>query len=211
MALASRSRLRPEQRRQQILRCARALFVTQGFEAVTSALVHHYFGGKRELYLVVAREIVEMARDVSTTIAQNDYPLEAHAAATIDAWLSFVAREGEAWLAVTAHGAAVSDPEIRTLVSEARDTCVQRMLRTYGDHIVDTPTTRFALRSFVHLNEAVSREWLNGDVSREQAQEFLTHTLLDILLRVASAADVSRRAHTPLSGSRKRIAATAQR
>jgi AcrR family transcriptional regulator len=191
-----RSRLKPTKRREQILRCARQLFVASGYEAVsttqiaeaagvTSALVHHYFGSKRDLYLEVVTAIVETARDVSTTVIDSTHPIELRTAATIDAWLDYIAREGDAWLSVTAHGGAISDPEIKAIIADARDTCARRMLRTYSSMIPDTQANRLVMRSFIYFNEAVSREWLAGNATREQAHTLLTETLLDLLTRIA--------------------------
>lgn len=200
MAQAKRSRLDPEERRQQILRCARTLFTERGYEGVsiadvaatagvTSALIHHYFGSKRQLYLAVVRAIVETARDVSTSVVDSTRPLEARVAATIDAWLSYVEREGDAWLAVTANDGAISDPEISALVEDARETCAGRMLRTYAGTLADTPTTRFVMRSFIYFNETVSRRWQAGEATREEAHTLLTQTLLAILTHIGHAVD----------------------
>ena len=199
MSAGKRVRLHPEQRRKQILECARMLFVERGYEpvstsdvaraaGVTTALVHHYFGGKRQLYRAVARWIVETARDVSSTVVDSDDPVEARVAATIDAWLDYLEREGSAWVSVTGYGEAV-DPEIAALAVQARETCAARMLRSYSDLLADTPEARFAVRSFIALNEAVSRELLDGKVTREQAHALLTTTLLNMLLHVAPALD----------------------
>jgi hypothetical protein len=85
---------------------------------------------------------------------------------------------------VTAYGEIV-DPEITALAARARETCAERLLRSYAEFVPDTPTMRFAIRSFIALNEAVSRELLDGKVTREQAHTLLTRTLLHILLDVA--------------------------
>jgi AcrR family transcriptional regulator len=201
MAAAKRMRLHPEQRRKQILQCARMLFVERGYEpvstadvaraaGVTTALVHHYFGGKRGLYLAVARWIVETARDVSSTVVDSDDPVDVRVAATIDAWLDYLEREGSAWMSVTGYGELV-DPEIADLATAARETCAARMLRSYADLVPDTPATRFAVRSFIALNEAVSRELLDRKITRTQAHALLTSMLVNILLHAAPALDAA--------------------
>lgn len=218
MKASKRSRLDPEERRQQILRCARTLFTVHGYDGVsiadiassagvTSALVHHYFGSKRELYLTVVRAVVETARDVSTSVVDSTRPLEARVAATIDAWLSYVEREGDAWLAVTAHGHAVSDPEIRALVTEARETCARRMLRTYSELLPETPATRFVMRSFIDFNESVSRRWQAGEATRAETHTLLTETLLQIFTRVGQRVDaVPEAVHPPLPDRDRAVA-----
>jgi AcrR family transcriptional regulator len=65
------ARLEHDERRAQILTCARRLFSERHFGAVSAAdiaraagvargLLHHYFGSKRELYLEVVRSMVRM-------------------------------------------------------------------------------------------------------------------------------------------------------
>ena len=179
------------------------LFIERGYEAVstadvaraagvTTALVHHYFGSKRELYVAVVQWIVETARDVSTGVVKSDEPLQARVESMIDAWLDYLEEDGSAWVAVTAYGEIV-DPEITALAERARQTCAERIVRSYAEFIPDTPTARFAIRSFIALNEAVSREWLDGKVSREQAHLLLVETLLHILSDVTPALDATAR------------------
>ena len=60
------SRLEPGQRREQILDAANALFAERAYDevsvediasaaGVTRGLVHHYFGGRKEVYIGAAR------------------------------------------------------------------------------------------------------------------------------------------------------------
>jgi AcrR family transcriptional regulator len=64
----TRRRLEPDERREQILRCAIRLFGERPYANVSTTeitaeagvargLVNHYFGTKRELYLVVVRRM----------------------------------------------------------------------------------------------------------------------------------------------------------
>ncbi len=64
-------RLEHDERRAQILACARRLFSERSYAAVSTSeiaseagvargLLHHYFGTKRELYLEVVRTLVRM-------------------------------------------------------------------------------------------------------------------------------------------------------
>lgn len=209
IAETKRSRLDPEQRRRQILRCARSLFTAHGYDqvsiadiaesaGVTGALVHHYFGGKRQIYVAVVTAVVETARDVSMSVVDSTRPLEDRVAATIDAWLNYVEREGDAWLAVTASGNAITDPDIAPLVSEAREVCASRMLRTYAETIAETPATMFVMRSFIDFNEAVSRRWQSGEATREEAHTLLTSTLLQVITEIGHAVDEVDRAGEPV-------------
>ena len=62
------SRLDPAQRRDQILDAANALFAERGYEevsvediarsaGVTRGLVHHYFGGRKDVYIALLERL----------------------------------------------------------------------------------------------------------------------------------------------------------
>ena len=68
------SRLAPEQRREQILDAANALFAERGYDevsiediassaGVTRGLVHHYFGGRKEVYIALLERIGTMREE----------------------------------------------------------------------------------------------------------------------------------------------------
>ncbi len=67
------SRLDPAQRREQILDAADALFAERAYDevsiedvaraaGVTRGLVHHYFGGRKDVYLALVERIGAAAR-----------------------------------------------------------------------------------------------------------------------------------------------------
>ena len=68
---ATRQRLAPAQRRQQIIDAARVLYSDRPYDDVSTSelaeaagvargLINHYFGDKRELFLAVMRESILM-------------------------------------------------------------------------------------------------------------------------------------------------------
>ena len=68
------SRLDPEQRREQILDAANALFAERGYDevsvediassaGVTRGLVHHYFGGRKEVYIALLERLGAMREE----------------------------------------------------------------------------------------------------------------------------------------------------
>ena len=68
------SRLDPEQRREQILDAANALFAERAYDevsiediaraaGVTRGLVHHYFGGRKEVYIALVERIGALRED----------------------------------------------------------------------------------------------------------------------------------------------------
>src|SRR3954465_3379988 len=68
------SRLGPEQRREQILDAANALFAERGYDEVSvedisrspaaaRGLVHHYFGGRKEVYIALLERLGAVRED----------------------------------------------------------------------------------------------------------------------------------------------------
>ena len=90
-------RLEPDERRAQILACARRLFGERHYEAVSTTelaresgvargLINHYFGTKRELYLEVVRELMFVPEFAVEKLAHGT--LEQRVGASIDRFLS---------------------------------------------------------------------------------------------------------------------------
>jgi len=78
-AAVRRRRLEPVERREQILLCAIRLFGERPYAAVSTTeiaaqaavargLVNHYFGTKRELYLVVVRRMLRVPNSAAATL-----------------------------------------------------------------------------------------------------------------------------------------------
>ncbi len=208
-----RSRLRPSDRRKQILDIAQLQFSERGFErvsivdvanaaGVTRALVQHYFGGKRELYVAVVRRIVETASDVPIAVRDDGEPLEVRIAGTVDAWMSFVEDQGQSLLMATPWGTAIMDPEVQGIFENTREIYLTRMLQAYDDVVDDTPTTRFVVRAFLFSNEAICRQWLVGEATRDQVSVLLGELLRHTLERLAPIVDKPD-ARSPLPAGRR--------
>ncbi len=199
MATASkRSRLAPEQRREQILERAQALLAERSYDelttvdiaraaGVTRALVHHYFGGKREIYLELANRLV--ASTLELPPPNRKARLRKRVAAQTDEWLDWAERNRVPWLAVTGQGEATVDDAIVAVAIGGREMNVERMLRYNDDLLDDTPQTRFALRSFVVLVQQATRDWLLGNADRNEVHTLLTELFIAIVRQVGPALD----------------------
>ena len=99
MTTRPRTRLAPAARREDILQTAGRLFAERGYEAVpasevarqagiTPGLLHHYFGGKRGLYVTLVErlgsQIIEVIRVDSTQ------PVRARTRSFANSWLDWV-------------------------------------------------------------------------------------------------------------------------
>lgn len=191
-------RLDPDIRRQQILVAARGLFSERPFTSVSTAdvaraagvarsLVHHYFGGIRELFMAVIAQGGAALVDVRR--AGPEVPLDERLARNVAAGLDVVDRNRETWLAVVVHGGALADEGIRSLVAAATERNIDRTLAVNSDVVEDTPNSRFALRCFNAFATAATREWIAGERTREETESLLVTAFRDMLLHTIPALD----------------------
>ena len=187
-------RLEYDERRAQILACARRLFSERSYNAVSTTeiareagvargLLHHYFGTKRDLYLEVVRSLVRMP--------SNPVPLEAPGrdlkvviAESVDRWLQMLERNQGTWLAAIGGRGLGRDPEVEAILEEARERAADRLieaLQTY-EAAQAPPALRATVRAYSGFAEAASVEWLTrGRLTRQQVHALLTETFLSIV------------------------------
>ncbi|HEU4975252.1 MAG TPA: TetR family transcriptional regulator [Baekduia sp.] len=188
-------RLAPEARRRHILDAARAVFAERPYATVTTAdvaaaagvarsLVHHYFGGIREVFLAVVADGAAALSEVRT--AGPETPLDERLAGNIAATLDVVAENRATWLAVSRSGAG-ADPEIRALTDAAVERSVTRALAVNGDLLDDTPAARLALRCFHAFSTEATAAWLAATAAREDVERLLLSALRDLVTRTIPA------------------------
>ncbi len=188
-----RRRLEPAERRAEILAAARHLFGAGSYASVSTSdiaeaagvarpLINHYFGGKRELYLEVVRQLMIVPAPV--TEALPDTTMEQRVAIGVERWIEVVDRNRDAWLTVIGPEAAGRDPEIERIMLEADETAADRVLEA----ALMTGVTegreelRAMIRAFGGMLRAASREWLiRGTLDRTALRTFLTDSLLNLL------------------------------
>jgi len=191
------TRLEHDERREQILACARRLFSDRHYSAVSTTeiaaeagvargLLHHYFGTKRDLYAEVVRTMVRLPPPLpDADVAAR--PLEDILDVTIGRWLEMVSRNRGTWFAAVGAEGLGPDPEIATILEEAREAIVDRWVTILAIRRPQTaadaePELRAALRSHIALAEASTREWLQrGRLTREQTHTLITRTMLALV------------------------------
>ncbi len=199
-------RLDIAERRRQILSAARRLFSDRHYGAVstsdiaaeagvTRGLVHHYFGGKRELYLEVVRSLLELPPGVfADEIATGDS--ETALGAAVDRWLDVSERSRGVLLA--AHGAQGfgRDAEVEAIFDEARERtadAVIAILRPDAPATAASAELRAAVRAYAGFVEAATFDWLRGGaLSREQLRALLVGGLLALDRDVVPELEVRR-------------------
>jgi AcrR family transcriptional regulator len=185
------SRLDPEGRRAQILEAARQVFSEQPYAAVSMAgvaqaagvtrgLVHHYFGGKVELFRAVVALLAERAPALVAT--DLHLPIEELVASNVDRWLSFVEEHRELALAIGVGAVHPDDPELQALVDDTRDRVIERMIRNHTGANEAPPEVRLMLNAYLGLADSAAREWLyHGRATREQVQTLLVSALMALM------------------------------
>src|SRR5438874_6248374 len=102
-------RLEHDERRRQILACARRLFSERNYASVSTSqiareagvargLLHHYFGTKRDLYLEVVRSLMRTPSN-PVPLQNPGRGLETIIDQGVERWLTMLERNRGTWLA----------------------------------------------------------------------------------------------------------------
>jgi AcrR family transcriptional regulator len=191
------SRLDPDVRRGEIVDAARRLFSTRPFQVVSitaiaeeagvsRALVTHYFGGKRDLFMAVLQQLGEAGSMVPRT--DLGLPIDETVARNVDAWLGFMEENRQISYAVASIAALDREPEVAQLVDDVRDAIVDRMLTNHFGTTEVPGHVRFVLRAYTGLVQVAVSDWLGGDrATRAQVHALMTRGLLALVHEVVPA------------------------
>ena len=185
-----RRRLPPEQRRAQLLDAAGDLFAERGYEEVSvediaraagvqRGLVHHYFGGRKDVYLALV-ERLDAVREEDLRPPEGR-SARARVADSVSRWLDWTEANRTTYLGTIAPGEDLTDPEVRRVVADLRGRAVALLATFHADIADDSPRLRYALECWTGLNRAATRRWLRGEATREATHELLTVTLEHVL------------------------------
>jgi AcrR family transcriptional regulator len=193
-------RLAPDDRRREILDTAIELFGKHGYgnvsasdiarhANVTPALLHHYFGPKRNVYLAILEEWTKAT--VEAVHVDRSAPLAARVRTNVMSWVDRVGQHPSLWLATAGQGETFADAKIEAIVRAARERNLDIMLAVYSDTVSDTPIARRVLRGFVGFNRVTLRAWLRGEASKDETVRLLTETLTALLAVVIPSLEQS--------------------
>src|SRR3954449_1915208 len=184
------SRLAPGQRRDQILDAANALFAERAYDdvsiediagsaGVTRGLVHHYFGGRKDVYIGLLERLgAEREEGVRPPVGRS---ARARVADSVSRWLDWTEANRTIWLATIAHGEDIADPDVRRAVADLVRRAVALLTAYHADVAEDSPRLRYALECWTGLNRTATRRWLRGEATREATHELLASTLEHVL------------------------------
>ena len=120
-------RLSSAERRDQILDAANALFAEGGYDAVsiediasgagvTRGLVHHYFGGRKEVYLALLERLGALREEqLRSPVGRS---ARARVADSVSRWLDWTEANRTIYLGTIAPGEDIADPDVRHVVAE---------------------------------------------------------------------------------------------
>ncbi|GAA4817285.1 TetR/AcrR family transcriptional regulator [Nocardioides caeni] len=180
-------RLGPDARRTDILVAAVRHFTDRPFPevgiaaiaedaGVTRALVHHYFGTKRGLYLASVRAMMFVPALDGALPTDVGRPERIRA---IVGWLmDVVEQHGRSWLAMAGSGAG--DPEVQAVLDEADDLAAERVLDYLGfaGDAAQLRDAHAAVRAFGGLAKAMGRELVERrSLTGDQARSLLSSAL----------------------------------
>src|SRR6476620_7000795 len=186
----SYSRLDPGQRRDQILDAANALFAERAYDqvsvediasaaGVTRGLVHHYFGGRKEVYIGLLERLgAQREEQLQPPVGRS---ARARVADTVSRWLDWTDENRTIYLATIARGEDIADPDVRRVVADLVRRAVVLLTAHHSDIAEDSPRLRYALTCWTALNRAATRRWLRGEATREATHELLASTLEHVL------------------------------
>jgi AcrR family transcriptional regulator len=200
------SRLDPGQRRGQILDAANALFAERGYDevsiediansaGVTRGLVHHYFGGRKEVYIALLERLGAVREEqLPPPVGRS---ARARVADSVSRWLDWTEANRTIWLATIARGEDIADPDVRAVVLDLVRRAIALLTTFHADIADDSPRLRYALECWTGLNRAATRRWLQGEATREQTHELLASTLEHVLRTFGARPAPNRRTAPP--------------
>jgi AcrR family transcriptional regulator len=184
------NRLDASQRRDQILDAANDLFAERGYEevsvediassaGVTRGLVHHYFGGRKEVYVALVERLGAVREEQLRP--PEGRSARARVADSVSRWLNWTETNRTIYLGTIAPGEDIADPDVRRVVADQVRRAIALVAAFHADIADDSPRLRYAMECWTGLNRAATRRWLRGEATREATHELLASTLEYVL------------------------------
>ncbi|KAA1423893.1 TetR/AcrR family transcriptional regulator [Mumia zhuanghuii] len=201
--MATRTRLSPDQRREQLLAHGARLFATQSYDdvhiervaeiaEVSRGLLYHYFPNKRAFFAA----LLERA---ATHLAESTAPDPAHSAREqlytgIESYLDHC-RANRLGMRTIHRGAASADPDIQAIIERSTRLHEQRILAALEPD-EPHPLLTITVSSWIPLLRAATFSWLDTPgtpaASRDEVRDLCVGALIGALSALPDAARPAR-------------------
>jgi AcrR family transcriptional regulator len=186
---SQRTRLSPEQRREQLLDLGVRLLADRSLDelsidllaeeaGISRGLLYHYFGNKHAFHEAVVRRAADDLIEQTSPPADGE-PME-RMLTSLAAYLDYVVANYAGYLSLV-KAAAGGNETLREIYEEARSALNSRIFRedAQGDIIPDTPATRLVVRGWSAMVEELVLSWIADPrgITREQLLEIMAASL----------------------------------
>ncbi|MCK2243365.1 MULTISPECIES: TetR/AcrR family transcriptional regulator [unclassified Crossiella] len=181
--MAQRTRLSPDLRRAQLLKLGVELLSTRTLDelsiddlaaeaGISTGLLFHYFGSKREFHLAVARAAAAQLLDFLAP--DPALPPVPRMRQSLIGFVDYVTQNRDAYTSLV-RGAATGDEAMRALFEQTRTAIAEIVLHNVDDlGIEPTPKLAMTVRGWVAFAEEVTITWLRQEeVDRDGLLELL--------------------------------------
>ncbi|MEV4264749.1 TetR/AcrR family transcriptional regulator [Kribbella sp. NPDC049584] len=195
MSQTSSARLRPDERRAQILAAARQVLLADPHRELTvelvaaqagvsPALLFHYFGSKKKFQYAVIEEAA--AEVMLRTAPDPSLPPDEQLRSGIRAFVRAVLEAPQLYRATLLMSAA-GDPEIRALHSELRRVFSQWVISAVAQRGIEvTPVVELACHGWQGYVEQTLLVWIDDPTVSPESLEHLCEQSLDAILTTTS-------------------------
>jgi AcrR family transcriptional regulator len=170
----TRTRLAPEQRREQLLDLGVDQLSVRRLEelsidtlaevaGISRGLLYHYFSSKRDFHLAILRRMADRVVAITAPVEELE-PLQ-QLVHSLAAFVDFVSANHDAYVSFV-RAAAAGDEEFHRIYEEARAALTDRIFVQAGGEvlaafgIVDSPAVRLMVRGWSASVEDVVLSWL---------------------------------------------------
>jgi AcrR family transcriptional regulator len=198
--ISSGARLRPDERRAQILAAARRVLLADPHRELTvelvaaeagvsPALLFHYFGSKKKFQYAVIEEAA--AEVMLRTAPDPSLPPDEQLRAGIRAFVRAVLEAPQLYRATLLMSAA-GDPEIRALHSDLRRVFSQWVISAVAERGIEiTPVVELACHGWQGYVEQTLLVWIDNPAVSPESLEHLCERSLDAILSTTSLTTTS--------------------
>ena len=197
MSRPAYTRLDVDERRRQLLELGASLFARHAYDelsmakiareaGISKALLYHYFPSKQAYFAATLEQAA--AELAQTTQPDSDLPPVEQLAASLDAYLSWIERNADAYSKLIQSVGAVA--EVREIVERVRSDTADRILAGIAPGRPPSPALRAAVRGWLWFMDGVLLDWLeHEDMDRSTLRALLLETLAGAL-RAAGAEEL---------------------